>query len=743
MDTIDRSPLMPPTARAAMLAQPWVGALRMLRRRVQDTSRRTLAAIRRQPLPHEAVNDSGFGPSSVFPLNVPWGHDPVWMRAARERRSSLMWGVLASTAFATLLLAQAQPLDSSPWLASAYLALFALLFAWVSAGCFTAVMGYVALRHGDPHSLTARSVQHRKLNGSARTALVMPIRNEQIDTVFGGLRAICDSLASGEYPELFDIHLLSDTSDPDIRVAELASLAELRAQMMVVNPAMARRIHYRWRQRRVKRKAGNIADFCRRFGRSYRYMVILDADSVMSGDAITSLVKLMEAHPSAGIIQAAPHACGQTTLHARAQQFASRVTGRLFTQGMQYWQLGESHYWGHNAIIRVEPFMKHCALAPLPGSGGLAGEILSHDFVEAALMRRAGFHVWIVSDLSGSYEQSPPDLIEELTRDRRWCQGNLQNARLIAEPGLHPVHRVMLATGAMAYVSAPLWLVFVGLGLALSMTTGDSSAALGSSGLWDTGLLWTAMVAMLLAPRALGAAAVLALKEEKRFGGRLALFKSLLLETGLSVLQAPVRMLAHTSFVVSALTGWALEWKSPPREARQVPWDTAVRRFAPGALLAAGATAALAVYAPASLPIALPIALPLLLAAPLAVFTSRSDWGEALRKRGWLLTPEESWAPAVLRNAWAQARHAWPQPSWNDLFHDKNLFDSICRLAPRRETRGLRRSLRRSWVDAALERGIQALTADQRMHLLNEPLHLIPLRLLAHRRPGIEDAQLA
>jgi membrane glycosyltransferase len=145
-------------------------------------------------------------------------------------------------------------------------------------------------------------------------------------------------------------------------------------------------------------------------------------------------------------------ACGHATLHARAQQFASRVTGRLFTLGMQFWQLGEAHYWGHNAIIRVEPFMKHCGLGTLPGTGALAGEILSHDFVEAALMRRAGYEVWLVGDLEGSYEQQPPHLLAELQRDRRWCQGNLQNARLIAEPGLKGVHRAMLATGAMSCV---------------------------------------------------------------------------------------------------------------------------------------------------------------------------------------------------------------------------------------------------------------------------------------------------
>jgi membrane glycosyltransferase len=323
-------------------------------------------------------------------------------------------------------------------------------------------MGFWVQLRGDPHGLKYQDVLHHPLSADARTAIIMPICNEQVATVFAGLRATCESLAAAGGSRLFDLYVLSDTSDPTLRAAELAAWAELRTTL-----GGCGRVYYRWRQHRTKRKSGNVADFCRRWGRDYRYMVVLDADSVMTGDALVTLVKLMEAHPDSGIIQTAPQACGLSTIHARAQQFAGRVAGRLFTAGMQYWQLGESHYWGHNAIIRVEPFMKHCALAPLSGRGGLSGDILSHDFVEAALMRRAGYHVWLVHDLPGSYEQQPPNLLEELGRDRRWCQGNLQNARLITEPGLHGVHRAMLLTGALAYLSAPLWLGFVLLGGAL------------------------------------------------------------------------------------------------------------------------------------------------------------------------------------------------------------------------------------------------------------------------------------
>ena len=383
-------------------------------------------------------------------------------------------------------------------------------------------------------------------------------------------------------------------------------------------------------------------------------MVVLDADSVMSGDCLTAMVKLMEANPSAGIIQTATQAIGHVTLHARAQQFASRMTGRLFTLGMQFWQLGESHYWGHNAIIRVQPFMEHCALAPIKGSGGMSGGIMSHDFVEAALMRRAGYHVWLVADLVGSYEQQPPDLLSELQRDRRWCQGNLQNARLMAEPGLHPVHRAMFVTGTMAYASAPLWLAFLTLGTALWLT-GSSvvehwlAMPMELAGLW----LWT--LCLLFLPRILGLIAVVIRGEQRQFGGIGGLLKSAALESTMAIVQAPVRMLAHSLFVVVALTGLKLDWKSPPREAAAVSWRIAVSQLAPMSFVIAALAVGIALIDASALTWLMPVGLPLLLAIPLTVLTSQIGFGIALRDRGFLLIPEESRSPAVLRRAWMHA----------------------------------------------------------------------------------------
>ncbi|WP_061285391.1 glucans biosynthesis glucosyltransferase MdoH, partial [Hydrogenophaga intermedia] len=576
-----------------------------------------------------------------------------WQNAANWRRAIFVALTLAWTLMAGLMFWELQPEGGNGLLRVAQLTLFVVLSAWVLTGFVTALMGFWVSLFGDRHTLRAAEVRDHVMNPEARTAIIMPICNEDVATVFAGLRATCESLAATGESKVFDVFVLSDSYDPEIQRAERDAWENLRSELATSGlPAIE--VYYRLRTRRSHRKAGNVADFCRRWGKDYRYMVVLDADSVMSGRCLADMVKLMEAHPRAGIIQTATQAVGHATLHARSQQFASRVTGRLFTLGMQFWQLGESHYWGHNAIIRLEPFMKHCALAPIKGTGGMSGGIMSHDFVEAALMRRAGYQVWLVSDLQGSYEQQPPDLLSELQRDRRWCQGNLQNARLMAEPGIHRVHRSMFAIGAMSYLSAPLWLGFLTIGTALwvaDSTLLPSWHALPAElrGLW----IWT--LCLLFMPRILGLIAVFLKREQRQFGGTGTLMLSAVAETVLAVLQAPIRMLAHSLFVLVALTGLKLEWKSPPREANGVSWRDAAQRLAPMTIVIALMGLGVALLNAAALLWLAPVALPLLLAIPLTVATSHVDLGQWMRSRGVLLIPEESWSPAVLRRAWKHA----------------------------------------------------------------------------------------
>jgi membrane glycosyltransferase len=703
-------PSAPRLHRGSMVARPWRGFTRSL----VDAAWSLVRSL------------SGKSPAAGAA-----GEPSAWVRAAARRRRTLVALILASATLSTFVLARSLPAHADPLLRTIQVALFGVLFAWVAAGFFTALMGFWVMLRGDPHALSARSVGDGPIDAGARTAIVMPICNEETASVFAGLRAIWESLeATGQAP-LFDLFILSDTSNADTRAAELSAWARLRLQFAGREPA---RIYYRWRQRRAKRKSGNVADFCRRWGRDYRYMVVLDADSVMSGAALVTMVRLMEADPRAGIVQTMPQTCGLNTVHARSQQFAARVAGRLFGAGMQFWQLGESHYWGHNAIIRVAAFMEHCALAPLRGRGGLSGEIMSHDFVEAALIRRAGYHVWVVQDLAGSYEQQPPNLLEELQRDRRWCQGNLQNARLVAEPGLHGVHRAMLVTGAMAYLSAPLWLCYVLLSVGLWLFGGLFGGAL--PGAVAAGvpvlaaMLWMTTAAMLLLPRMLGVLAIRLRGEQSLYGGTRALITGTALEAALSVLQAPVRMVAHTIFVVVALTGLTIGWKSPPREAQDVAWLDAARRFWPVTLavaLLAGWT--LAVQPHALLWLA-PVGLPLLLAAPLAVWTSRSSLGARLRENGLLVTPEELHTPAVLGRAWTLARRPVPAPRWQDAIQDPWLSAVARAAVGTRDTGwGARGRARRS-----LLRGLNSvqdtlrLSPADRLRILVEPQSIVRLR---------------
>lgn len=269
-------------------------------------------------------------------------------------------------------------------------------------------------------------------------------------------------------------------------------------------------------------------------------------------------------------------------------------------------------------------------------------------------MRRAGYHVWLVSDLNGSYEQQPPDLLSELQRDRRWCQGNLQNARLMAEPGIHRVHRTMFAIGTMSYLSAPLWLAFLALGTTLWVT--EASAV----PVWELvpgelRSLWLWTLSMLFLPRLLGLLAVFMKGQQRTFGGTGALLRSAVLETVLAMTQAPIRMLGHSLFVLVALTGWKLEWKSPPREASGVSWHEAAQRLAPMTAVIGLVGVGIAALNPSALIWLAPVALPLLLSVPLTVVTSHVALGSWLRSRGLLLIPEESWSPAVLRRAWGHA----------------------------------------------------------------------------------------
>ncbi|CNH19201.1 glucans biosynthesis glucosyltransferase MdoH [Yersinia pekkanenii] len=625
------------------------------------------------------------------------------------------------------------------------LILFAILFCWVSAGFWTALMGFLQLLIGkDKYSISSTIKGNEALNPAHRTALIMPICNEDVARVFAGLRATYESVAATCQLEHFDIYVLSDSYDPDICVAEQKAWLELCRDVDGHG-----RIFYRRRRRRVKRKSGNIDDFCRSWGSQYSYMVILDADSVMSGECLTGLVRLMDANPNAGIIQSAPKASGMDTLYARIQQFATRVYGPLFTAGLHYWQLGESHYWGHNAIIRVKPFIEHCALAPLPGEGSFAGSILSHDFVEAALMRRAGWGVWIAYDLPGSYEELPPNLLDELKRDRRWCHGNLMNFRLFLVKGMHPVHRAVFLTGVMSYLSAPLWFMFLVLCTALQAvhTLMEPQYFLQPRQLFPVwpqwrpelaiGLFSTTLV-LLFFPKLLSIILIWA-KGAKEYGGAIRLLLSMLSEMLFSVLLAPVRMLFHTVFVVSAFLGWSVQWNSPQRDDDATPWSEALVRHGPQLLLGLVWAGGVAWLDLRFLWWLSPIVFSLILSPVVSVLSSRRTLGLASRRAKLFLIPEEYNPPRELLATEAYLKlnrqralsdgflHAVMNPSYNAL--------ASAMATARHRARAIIEQNRAERVAQALEAGPEKLGKLQRLELLSDPVLISRLHLQVWQQP--------
>jgi membrane glycosyltransferase len=654
----------------------------------------------------------------------PRGH---WHAAAARRRITLLLLVIAQTALATYSMTAVLPYHGEKPLEVAIMGLFAMLCAWVSAGFWTALMGYFVLQfRGDRFSISATAAPDAPISSEARTAIVMPICNEHVPRVFAGLRATYESLARSGNLEHFDFYILSDTNDPDTRVAESEAWLELCRAVGGFG-----RIYYRWRKHRISRKSGNVADFCRRWGANYRYMVVMDADSVMSGACLSRLVQLMEANPNAGLIQTGPTAAGRDTFYARLQQFASRVYGPLYLAGLHFWQLGESHYWGHNAIIRVAPFIKHCALGRLPGKGSLSGEILSHDFVEAALMRRAGWAVWIVYDLPGSFEEMPPNLLDELNRDRRWCHGNLMNFRLFWAPGFHVAHRAVFMTGVIAYVSALLWLTFLlfSTGLLAYHTLVEPEYFVQPNQLFPVWPEWHperalalfgVTAAWLFLPKILSIVLIL-LRGAREYGGAIRLVLSMLVEWVCSMLMAPIRMLFHTQFVLAALTGLRIQWKSPPREDAATPWSIALRRHGWHSVLGMVWGGLVYWLNPSYLLWMLPILGALMLSVPISVITSSPLLGRQLRRLGLFLIPEETNPPEELRAVQEDLAYVTNPHDFADAVVDPGVNALACAMAVARpaipKTLG---QARLRLIDQAVRQGPTGLNAQEKRYLLND-----------------------
>ncbi len=535
------------------------------------------------------------------------------------------------------------------------LVLFAVTFGWISLSFWNAVIGFalMVLRR-DPLSLG--SAMNRNSEGPIRslTALVMPARNEDPERVMSGLAAMMGSLARTGHGHQFELHLLSDTTDPTLAREEKAAWATLKQKL-----GRSTGLHYRRRPDNIGHKSGNIADFCDHWSADYDFMVVLDADSVMTGRTLVELVRRMEANPRIGLIQTVPIPARRDTLFGRLVQFAASLYSPMLATGQSFWHTDAANYWGHNAIVRIGPFVEHCTLPVLSGDAPLGGPLLSHDFVEAALLRRAGWDVYLLPSIGGSYEEVPANILDYAKRDRRWTQGSLQHLRLLRMRGLHPLSRLHFLLGALGYVASLLWLLMLLASTAYIVlpSFGIASFLGGYSLLPDWSSPWTSQIVPLLGvtigllffPKLLGV--ILALRHPRAFGGTGRLLFSALLEMLFAVVIAPVMMMYHSRFVMSVLGGHDIRWEPPVREARAVPWREAWHKTV-GTTAFGLAWAGLTLYSSPTFFLWLtPIFTGVLLAAPLVRWTSSRSLGQWTRRLGLFLVPAETTAPPELETS--------------------------------------------------------------------------------------------
>ena len=523
------------------------------------------------------------------------------------------------------------------------LVVFVPLFAWISFGFVNSAIGFFKLISGEHPGFTAvpspaQSLRHR-------VAVLMPVYNEDVEATFGRVRTMARSIAAAGGAPWIDFFVLSDSSEDNGRIEQAAWLELARTAPIAV--------YYRRRERNTARKPGNIAEWVRRFGAAYECMLVLDADSLMSGSAIVGMASIMEVRPSIGLLQTVPMITNARTLFQRWMQFASEAYGPIATAGLLWWSGSEANFWGHNAIVRTRAFAQSCGLPELPGKPPFGGYIQSHDMIESALLRRRGWAVHMVM-IDGSYEEFPPSIADYATRDRRWMQGNVQHLRLLGTSGLHWASRLHLLLGASAYLTSPGWLLLL-LTSALQVCFSRQATLVGMSTPW---VLWLTLL-LLFGPKLMGMTWLLSSAQRRRsFGGTLRIVLSVLLDIPMAALMAPVTMVTQTRALASMALGISSGWSAQVREARRIPVLAVLPNLREHLLLGL-AFAALAFIDPVVALWFSPITLGLLSAPWLISWTSSERLGSVLA--GWGLfrvPPPQMGEPDGQQGPAAAARQA-------------------------------------------------------------------------------------
>ncbi|MFV1917820.1 glucans biosynthesis glucosyltransferase MdoH [Sphingomonas sp. MJ1 (PH-R8)] len=431
------------------------------------------------------------------------------------------------------------------------LVIFFPLFALISFGFINASIGFLLLITGLRPGFMPTPRWSAPLKG--RTAILMPVHNEDVAAVYGRIAQMAEAIAQGGMAKHFDFFILSDSA-PEAEAEEVAAWRALAQQLDCA-------LYYRRRTQNVGRKPGNVAEWIRRFGGAYDYMLMLDADSLMGGDTIIGMAQVLDRRPAVALLQTVPMVIGATTLFQRWMQFASHLYGPISTAGLVWWSGSEATFWGHNALIRIEAFAACCGLPELPGGPPFGGTIMSHDMVEAALLRRRGWRVHMVLT-DATFEEYPPTLIDAAVRDRRWAQGNIQHLRLLGASGFHWINRLQLLLGASAYLASPLWLLLI--------LTSIVQALVGEPSLMNRGtsaVVLAVTLLLLFGPKLLSVIWATADRERREaLGGWRTIGLSVLLDVPLSMLVAPAIALTQTIDLVGIAAGKRSAWDPQSRQ---------------------------------------------------------------------------------------------------------------------------------------------------------------------------------
>lgn len=654
-----------------------------------------------------------------------------WHMAALGRRLGFFTAVAILTGLASYWLATNLPTELPLAWKVAVTAPFSVLFFWLALGFMTAVAGLWVMLWGDPYRVSSPpGTPLPKLATTDTTAILIPIYNEDIAYVYAGLKSIYQSLQTVGQLQHFEFYILSDSDDAGNWLREEAGWSALCRDL-----DSSERIHYRRRKHRTKKKSGNVMDFCRRWGKRHPYMVVLDADSLITGEALVRMVDAMERHPQAGLIQTPLYTIGLDTLYARGQQFVNRLYGPVFFAGLHYWWLGDSQYWGHNVIIRTQAFMEHCHLPKLHDRGVLGGEILSHDFVEAALLNRAGWETWLAHDIDGSFERPPPTLTDALKRDRRWCQGNLQHWLIIWSHGIPHLHRFLLLGGIVSYVGSLVWLGWLLVLTAIALLYPDLTLIPPTP---TNTALFGLTITLLFFYKSFGLIQTFRKRQVKLFGGGFALTASILTETFLSMLTAPVRMLYYSQFVIQILRGKRAVWGTQQRTGGGLAWADAVREY--GWVSASGLVwgSVLLLVNPMAFLWMSPVLAGLVLSIPLGVYTSRqTDLQNPLFR-----TPDETAPDSILQafeTHYAELKQH-PCISTRDLFirviiDPLALRQHLTYIPQRSNIPASTRKARNEWLAKLLKQGPNVISNSERLIILEDASLLCQLHAQVWQLP--------